>query len=334
MSNFEFYKAKEVYREKYFQMPKVFFTSEKYKDMSNDAKVAYTLLKDRFEYSVKNNWVDSDDNIYFIFTVAELMQLLNCREGKVSRIKKELESHQLLYQKRGGVKRVGNQKINLPNFLYLGKPEITSEDVFMMSEDDNINSYSGIAKIANPQKAQQINDFSGIAKIAIPQEVNNTNSSSGIAKIADYLFYSLPKDTLREPIDTEKESSSAIQDKILLESLNTLVQDHTFVPERVIDLIKIFSSDFSDAQKSIKTIHNAKAEAENRHGKKFIYEDVNSRYGIDVDTKLYNTLLKAYQKQKIEKVNNMHNLIYVYVTGMFTDIISEIKCVEENNLDL
>lgn len=59
------------------------------------------LLKDRFDYSVKNNWVDEDDNIYFIFTVTELMNLLHCREGKVSKIKKELEQVGLLKQKKG-----------------------------------------------------------------------------------------------------------------------------------------------------------------------------------------------------------------------------------------
>ncbi|BDP86344.1 hypothetical protein EfmAA610_35540 (plasmid) [Enterococcus faecium] len=48
---------------------------------------------------------DSDDNIFFIFTVEELMKLLQCREGKVSKIKKELEKAGLLKQKRGRVNK-------------------------------------------------------------------------------------------------------------------------------------------------------------------------------------------------------------------------------------
>ncbi|MGH2217637.1 replication initiator protein A, partial [Enterococcus faecalis] len=39
MENFQFYKSKEIYREKYYQMPKVFFTNEVYKSLSNDAKI-------------------------------------------------------------------------------------------------------------------------------------------------------------------------------------------------------------------------------------------------------------------------------------------------------
>ena len=69
MSEFKYYKSKEVYREKYYQMPKVFFTNEKYLNLSNDAKITYVLLKARFDYSVQNNWVDSEDNIYFIYTI-------------------------------------------------------------------------------------------------------------------------------------------------------------------------------------------------------------------------------------------------------------------------
>lgn len=52
MNDFNYYKSKEIYREKYYQMPKVFFTNEKYMDLSNDAKIAYMLLKDRFDGSV------------------------------------------------------------------------------------------------------------------------------------------------------------------------------------------------------------------------------------------------------------------------------------------
>ncbi|MCU9795520.1 replication initiator protein A [Enterococcus faecalis] len=167
MNDFQFYKSKEIYREKYYQMPKVFFTNELYKSLSNDAKIAYMLLKDRFDSSVKNNWVDNEDNIYFIYTVAELMTLLNCREGKVSKIKKELEAVNLLKQKKGRVKKINGKIETTPNLLYLGKPIVTSEDVFKINEEQN-------------------------------------NVNPVIAKIADNLFYTSYLDTL-DTLDTKKE---------------------------------------------------------------------------------------------------------------------------------
>nr|WP_252555629.1 replication initiator protein A [Staphylococcus aureus] len=36
--------------------------------LSNDAKIAYALLKDRLELLIKNNWFDENGDIFFIFT--------------------------------------------------------------------------------------------------------------------------------------------------------------------------------------------------------------------------------------------------------------------------
>ncbi|BDP79315.1 hypothetical protein EfmAA242_35430 (plasmid) [Enterococcus faecium] len=50
------------------------------------------------------------------------MKLLQCREGKVSKIKKELEKAGLLKQKRGRVNKRDGKIESMPNLLYLGKP--------------------------------------------------------------------------------------------------------------------------------------------------------------------------------------------------------------------
>ncbi|MBL3708394.1 replication protein RepA [Enterococcus faecium] len=364
MNDFNYYKSKEIYREKYYQMPKVFFTNEKYMDLSNDAKIAYMLLKDRFDYSVKNNWVDSDDNIFFIFTVEELMKLLQCREGKVSKIKKELEKAGLLKQKRGRVNKRDGKIESMPNLLYLGKPEVTNQDVFkIMEEEDNtdstviakiantakprkINDSTVIAKIANTAKPRKINDSTVIAKIANtakPRKINdstviakiaNTAKSSHIkdstviAKIADNLFYSNSIDTNRHIIDTETDQ---LQNQVLLDNFVDIMQEdsiNTFVPENVLNLIKTFSSSYSEAQQTVQTIHNAKKKAEELEQTIVVYEELES-YGIDADKGLYMTLLKAYQKQKTEKVNNLQNLIFVYVKNWFVEKAIAAKLANE-----
>lgn len=96
--------------------------------MSSDAKIAYALLKDRFTYSIKNNWIDNEDNLYFIFTNEELMTLLDVGNQKVVKVKKELEKVELLLQKRMG--------LNKPNRLYLLRPEVEATDVYLQSIDD------------------------------------------------------------------------------------------------------------------------------------------------------------------------------------------------------
>ncbi|MCH3577960.1 replication initiator protein A, partial [Enterococcus faecium] len=328
MNDFNYYKSKEIYREKYYQMPKVFFTNEKYMDLSNDAKIAYMLLKDRFDYSVKNNWVDSDDNIFFIFTVEELMKLLQCREGKVSKIKKELEKAGLLKQKRGRVNKCDGKIESMPNLLYLGKPEVTNQDVFKIMEEEDNTDTTVIAKIANTAKPREINDTTVIAKIANTAKSSHIKDSTVIAKIADNLFYSNSIDTNRHIIDTETDQ---LQNQVLLDNFVDIMKEdsiNTFVPENVLNLIKTFSSTYEDAQKTVQTIHNAKKKAEELEQTVVVYEELES-YGIDADKGLYMTLLKAYQKQKTEKVNNLQNLIFVYVKNWFVEKAIAAKLANE-----
>ncbi|MDU2476880.1 MAG: replication initiator protein A [Enterococcus faecalis] len=273
MENFQFYKSKEIYREKYYQMPKVFFTNEVYKSLSNDAKIAYMLLKDRFDNSVKNNWVDSEDNVYFIYTVAELMTLLNCREGKVSKIKKELEAVNLLKQKKGRVKKINGKIETTPNLLYLGKPNVTSEDVFKINEEQN-NVNPVIAKIANTEKVNDINENPVIAKIANTEKVNDINENPVIAKIADNLFYTSYLDTL-DTLDTKKE---ALQQQLLLDQFSE-VQENTFLSKDSLKFIAAFSDTIKEAHEMVGTIIRAKTKVEKEYNVVLIGEDYQK--GID-----------------------------------------------------
>jgi hypothetical protein len=43
---------------------------------SSDAKLAYMVLKDRLEYSLRNHWVDEDNHVYFIFYRSRTTRLI------------------------------------------------------------------------------------------------------------------------------------------------------------------------------------------------------------------------------------------------------------------
>lgn len=123
-----FYNVNEVYTEKFYQLPQWLFTNEKYKDLSNNARIAYALLKDRNRYSIKNHWFDADGNIYFIFTNKTLADMLNVTERTITSVKKELVTHRLLYIKKMGFDNKIKQ--NLPSGLYLLKPVLSAEEVY------------------------------------------------------------------------------------------------------------------------------------------------------------------------------------------------------------
>ncbi|EAE3637249.1 replication protein RepA [Enterococcus faecalis] len=318
MNDFQFYKSKEIYREKYYQMPKVFFTNELYKSLSNDAKIAYMLLKDRFDSSVKNNWVDNEDNIYFIYTVAELMTLLNCREGKVSKIKKELEAVNLLKQKKGRVKKINGKIETTPNLLYLGKPIVTSEDVFKINEEQN-NVNPVIAKIANTEKVNDINENPVIAKIANTEKVNNIKDNSVIAKIADNLFYTSYLDTL-DTLDTKKEE---LQQQLLLDQFPE-VQENTFLNKDSLKIIAAFSNTIQEAHEKVGTIIRAKTKAEKDYNVVLIGED----YQEEIDK----CLRRVMHKIKTDAtVTSPKGLFYKSFYNLFVECTIEKKNLLNQN---
>jgi hypothetical protein len=116
MPNFEKYNLSQVKTERFYQLPKYLFEDAYFKKMSAEAKIMYALLKDRFELSLQNEWVDKNNNIYFIFSNKHLCEYLGyAQRTKNYKIeKKELIKFNLLTQERVG--------LNKPNRLYLLKP--------------------------------------------------------------------------------------------------------------------------------------------------------------------------------------------------------------------
>ena len=114
MPNFEKYNLSQVKTERFYQLPKYLFEDAYFKKMSAEAKIMYALLKDRFELSLQNEWVDKNNNIYFIFSNKHLCEYLGYAEQKIIKLKKELIKFNLLTQERVG--------LNKPNKLYLLKP--------------------------------------------------------------------------------------------------------------------------------------------------------------------------------------------------------------------
>ena len=284
-TGFKFTNANSAYKQIYMQFPIALLYNTKYSKLSDSAKLAYIVLHDRFRYSLANNWVDDNNNVYFIFTNEELQKLLNCGKDKIIKIKKELVNLNLLHQERQG--------LNQPNRLYLAELEVDSHEAYL------------------PEKTSSILDTKGTLK-------NRHN------------LYNNNLDTNRHLKDTETDD---LQNQLLLDGFVDLMNDSsisTFVPDRCLNLIAKFSETFEQAQLTVKTIHNAKYKSEQETGKKIVYEVAQENW--DVDTKLYTTLLKAYQKQKTENGNNLQNLIFIYVKNLFVEHVS--PSLKQNKKDL
>ena len=81
------YNATQINAELFWKFPKFLSENKKYADLSNDDRVAYMLIKDRYRYSLSNHWVDEKNNVFVYFTIEDLKALLHVGKNKVTRIK-------------------------------------------------------------------------------------------------------------------------------------------------------------------------------------------------------------------------------------------------------
>ena len=98
---------------KFYRIPKRFFKEDMFRDMTNAAKVLYGILLDRKCLSDSNGdaWRDEYGITYIIFTIEEIMNLMNLGNKKVNKMVKELEEHGLIYRRHQGLGR--------PNKIYV-----------------------------------------------------------------------------------------------------------------------------------------------------------------------------------------------------------------------
>lgn len=98
---------------KFYRIPKRFFKEDTFRDMTNAAKVLYGILLDRKCLSDSNwdAWRDEYGITYIIFTIEEIMNLMNQGNKKVNKMLKELEEHGLIYRRHQGLGR--------PNKIYV-----------------------------------------------------------------------------------------------------------------------------------------------------------------------------------------------------------------------
>lgn len=269
MNDFQFISANETYRNLYYQLPKVLFTSEFYKTMSNDSKIAYAMLQDRCEYSIQNNWIDQDGHIYFIFTRNELMDILGCKENKIAKIKKELKDKNLLYEKRIPPKKLSTGEFkNYPNRLYLGKLEVSATDVYAISNASYTNEFPESGKNQPSDKHDKISVSFESGKNQRPEESNNTSTLFESGKNQPNLYLTNSLDTI-DTIDTEKER---LQQQLLLDQFSE-VQEHTFLNKDSLKFIATFSDTIQEAHEMVGSIIRAKTKVEKEYNVVLIGED-------------------------------------------------------------
>ncbi len=155
-----FYTLKEEITLRFYQTPKALFKNPRYKGLSLGPKLMYSILRDRLDLSIKNNWKDEKDYIYLIFSIEELADLLEIDRTVVMRYKKKLVEYNLIIDKRIGQ---GN-----PNRIYVLKPELSN---FLKSQKATSRSRN--------RQPLEVTKSDPIDTYANHTNLNNVNKTSG-----------------------------------------------------------------------------------------------------------------------------------------------------------
>ena len=335
MTQFNFIQSQNAYGTKFFQLPQVLLYGEKYKELSDSAKLGYVVLRDRLEYSLQNNWIDDENRVYFIFTNHELQNLFGWSDRKISKVKKELEEAGLLFQINQGFDP--KKKKNLPNRLYLADLEVTAKDVYIKQDFANKTAgtldTSGLAQMQARQekiKTAGTLDTSGLAQMQARQETAGTLDTSGLAQMRHNLYNTNNLDTNRYNIDTQKLDFSTAQfspaelekqNKDLVNHANDFLTDKdsglpVFLEPEAVQLLSFWCRTPQQMRRFIGIILNAKYRVEKDH------KDIGVIIPLD-DEELKPLMTKALRRyfnalRSNEKhIKNVENYLYGTMQNLF-----------------
>lgn len=327
----------DEYKLKFFQLPKVLFTNERYKDLSNNARVVYAMLRDRFDLSRKNNWIETNDEgnsvIYFVFTNEDLMELTHIKsKSTIATIKKDLEKVGLIEQKRLGV--------NKPNKIYLNHPTVTSEDMYEIDRLENydydMNKVSechegnGSPKIELPKLKNaetlgaQGSSIFGLPKIEL-HEVRKSNSSKTDNSETDFLKEldtintvntktSLKNDNLINPTFT-KEDKEQLRKKIMEQAF---FENQNRISKRLATALQVFTDTTEQAERYYQTILIAKKKVE---------QELNCIIWLEHEAELEHEIINSFARvmRKVGKGANIDNLNGYLYTSIYELLSAEMS---------
>lgn len=211
--------------ERFYMIPKALFENTVYATMMLETKVAYSILKDRFKLSLKNNWVDAEGNVFLIYKNKDLQKILGVGEKKVISIKKELTKFDLLEEERQG--------LNRPNKLYIG----------------NLDTNKIIVDDFNPLGDKDLSNRQSSDTEYIDTELNDTETNNHFDDEDDEIIDVKSNSISNRPIEEDVikcgkliGSNTQIRGLVQKHFGDMLVEDPKLMVEIIETLIKTFNS--------------------------------------------------------------------------------------------
>lgn len=173
-------KIADIDNERYYQVPVAFFTNPYYRELSNDSKMAYAILKNRLTLSIKNNWLDNDGAVYIFYTWDKLSEVMNISRRKIADTINQLKEHNLI--------DVVRQGRGLPAKVYVKKlkPNINASrnDFIESNERDTIDEIKEEKQVKEKSKTEnKQQEYFSIFWASYPKKVGKGAAEKSWKKI-------------------------------------------------------------------------------------------------------------------------------------------------------
>lgn len=290
----------------FYQIPEIFFTriqynengyvklTSSYTDLSSDAKLAYGALYNRCKLSISSfqkgnrDYVDENGAVFLIFTVSDLMLLLDKGKMKVTKIKKELQEHGLLREVRQG--------LNKPNRLYLQLVDANLEIVEHYSIDGELlKRTDAFGKVLYEKECDMEKTPKPLGNSGSPQNGRPQNGLQNVHKTDGINTEKSKTDNL---YDTNRyEDESALSDLSISEAFK--MGQHGFLSPQLVQKLSLFGKDAKILENKI---YQAKRQVEKNYNNLLADQEIYGEVWLqDLERELDKLIFKIKTGEAEEK---------------------------------
>lgn len=194
---FDYYYGDEGEQFSYIRIPKLLIKDEKFRALSDRAKMLYGILLDRMSLSRQNKWLDDENRVYIFFPIAEITKELNCTAPTACKAMAELDAEEgigLIERKKRGQ----------------GKPDIIYVKNFVGA--------SGLYGAEQKEhKSKNSNSFNSRNKKILNAEINEFKSNNN---------YRNKNDNNKTEVNSQSDSKFAVNvDENLRDNIRIQIQE-------------------------------------------------------------------------------------------------------------
>lgn len=168
-------KKSDKTKELFYKIPKQLMLEAKYKKMKDSAKILYSILYERTDLSVQNDWFDSNEDAYIICTYDEIQTYFGASRSKVTSALKDLEDFDLIRKSK-----IVTKEGQSANVIYVGHVE-TTEDTLKVLMDKHKEDYHTLREKKRKYKREYDRKQSALKKAKRESKLSESENQTTIA---------------------------------------------------------------------------------------------------------------------------------------------------------